>query len=184
MRSAWLLGVMVLAGCGGTTRKPPLEFIADMDRQPKFRAQGETDFFPDRRMTRPPVPGTVARGAPAADALPQRNPWPLSLELLERGRERYDIYCAPCHDRTGSGRGIVALRGAWAPADLREARLRQAGDGEIFATITQGKRTMPAYRFQIPERDRWAIVAYLRALQRAASATLDDVPPELRSQLR
>ncbi len=184
MRSAWLLGVMVLAGCGGTTRKPPLEFIPDMDRQPKFRVQGETNFFADRRMTRPPVPGTVARGTLAETATPSRNPSPLSLELLERGRERYDIYCAPCHDRTGSGRGMVALRGAWAPTDLREPRLRQISDGEIFDTITQGRRTMPPYRFQIPERDRWAIVAYVRALQRAAWATTDDVPPELRSQLR
>lgn len=184
MRIALLMTALLLTGCGGTSRKPPLEFISDMDRQPKFRPQGETALFADRRMSRPPVAGTLARGQLRTGQLPQRNPVSLDSALLERGRERYDIYCAPCHDRTGSGRGIVALRGSWLPSDLREERLRKVSDGEIFDTITHGRRTMPAYRFQIAERDRWAIVAYIRALQRAASGTLADVPPEIRSELR
>lgn len=183
MKLGLLVGAIFLVGCGTTSRRPPLEFIPDMDRQPKFRVQGETDFFADRRMTRPPVPGTIARGQLRPHGL-QQNPLPIEMSVLERGRERFDIYCAPCHDRTGSGRGIVALRSSWLPSDLREERLRKASDADLFDVITNGRRTMPPYRFQIAEGDRWAIVAYVRALQRASAASLSDVPPELRGELR
>ncbi len=191
--AALVLLAAALAGCSSTSRKPPVEVFPDMDRQLKLKAQAETSFFADRRASRPPVPGTVARGrlkedtpfhTGLEDGAYVANPLPLSRELLERGRERYDIYCAPCHDRTGSGRGIVAQRSAWPAVNLNEPRYRQMPDGQIFETITHGRRTMPAYRFQIGERDRWAIVAYVRALQRASAGTLADVPPELRSELR
>jgi mono/diheme cytochrome c family protein len=109
-------------------------------------------------------------------------PW--NLQTLERGRERYDIYCAPCHDRTGAGRGIVAVRGNWPAGDLRDARIQQLSDREIFEVISNGVRTMPAYRYQIAEQDRWAIVAYVRVLQRAARGTLADVPSDMRGDLR
>lgn len=184
MRRAAILLALVLAGCARTSRKPPIEIIPDMDRQPRFRVQGETPFFADRRMSRPPVPGTIARGQLPAASTPATIPAPLNMALLERGRERYDIFCAPCHDRTGAGRGIVAVRGNWPAGDLREARIREMSDREIFEVISNGRRTMPAYRYQIAEHDRWAIVAYVRALQRAASGTLSDVPVELRDQLR
>lgn len=181
MRALAALAFLLLAGCSRTSRRPPIELFSDMDRQLKFRPLAETSFFADRRASRPPVPGTVARGQLKEDAA---SPPPLTLALVERGRERFDIYCAPCHDRTGSGRGIVAIRSSWLPADLNDPRLRQMTDAQIFETITYGRRTMPAYRFQIPEHDRWAIIAYVRALQRAASGTLADVPPELQNELR
>ncbi|MCS7316556.1 MAG: cytochrome c [Bryobacterales bacterium] len=184
MKKAAILLALALAGCSRTSRNPPIEIIPDMDRQPRFRVQGETPVFADRRMSRPPVPGTIARGQLPEFSLPEGNPLPWTMETLERGRQRYDIYCAPCHDRTGAGRGIVAVRGNWPAGDLRESRLRETSDRDLFDVITNGRRTMPAYRYQIAERDRWAIVAYVRALQRAASGTLADVPPELRDQLR
>jgi mono/diheme cytochrome c family protein len=112
------------------------------------------------------------------------NPLALDRQTLARGQERFNIYCTPCHDRTGSGRGIVALRSSWLASDLTEPRVRQMPDGQIFDTITHGKRTMPGYRFQIDEQDRWAIVAYVRALERAAAGTVADVPEELRGELR
>lgn len=177
---AFLFASLALAGCGTTSRKPPLEVFADMDRQLKLNPQAETALFGDGRASRPPVPGTVARGHLKQDGAPP----PLTRALLERGQERFDIYCAPCHDRTASGRGIVAQRSSWLPANLNEQRYRKMTDAEIFETITNGKRTMPAYRFQIGARDRWAIAAYVRALQRASAGTLADVPPELRGELR
>jgi len=184
MRAAVLILALLTAACSRTSRKPPIEIIPDMDRQPRFRVQGETSFFPDRRMSRPPVPGTIPRGGLRAAALPESSPLPWNLQTLERGRERYDIYCAPCHDRTGAGRGIVAVRGNWPAGDLREARIQQLSDREIYEVISNGVRTMPAYRYQIGEQDRWAIVAYVRVLQRAASGTLADVPPDMRGDLR
>lgn len=184
MRTAAILLALALLGCARTSRKPPIEIIPDMDRQPRFRVQGETPLFADRRMSRSSVPGTIARGRLPELTAPQNNPLPWTLATLERGRERYDVYCAPCHDRTGAGRGIVAVRGNWPAGDLREARLRETSDQEIFEVISNGRRTMPAYRHQIAQRDRWAIVAYVRALQRAGNGTLADVPPELRDQLR
>ncbi|HOL73639.1 MAG TPA: cytochrome c, partial [Bryobacteraceae bacterium] len=137
--------------------------------------------------------GTVARGELREDTVfytgksggeYAANPLPLTMEVLQRGRERFDIYCAPCHDRTGEGRGIVALRSNWLPVNLNDDRIRQMPDGQLFETITYGQRTMPGYRFQITEHDRWAIVAYVRALHRATRGTIQDVPPELRSALR
>lgn len=113
-----------------------------------------------------------------------RNPLPLNREILARGRERFNIYCAPCHDQTGSGHGIVAQRSMWLPSNFHDPRLKSMTDGELFAIATNGRRTMPAYRYQVPERDRWAIVAYIRALQRTTSASINDVPPELRPELR
>jgi mono/diheme cytochrome c family protein len=109
----------------------------------------------------------------------------LSMEVLENGPRRFNIYCSPCHDRTGSGRGIVALRSqGWIPASIHDDRVRQMVDGELFNVATYGRRSMPGYRHQITVEDRWAIVAYLRALQRTRMGTLGDVPPELQRDLR
>ena len=164
-----------------------------MKDQPKYLPETASRFFSDGRELRRPVPGTVARGnlkdddtfyTGMRDGAFTANPLPMERETLERGQERFNIYCAPCHDRTGSGRGIVALRGSWPVSDLTEPRIRQMADGQIFDTISHGKRSMPGYRFQIPERDRWAIVSYVRALERAAAGTLADVPEELRSEVR
>lgn len=164
-----------------------------MKQQPKYLPQAESGFFGDGRALRRPVPGTVARGFLKEDeafysgkqgAAYAANPLPLDGATLARGQERFNIYCAPCHDQTGSGQGIVAQRASWLATNLTEPRIQHMADGEIFDIVSHGKRTMPSYRFQIAERDRWAIVAYVRALQRAATGTLDDVPSELRSDLR
>jgi mono/diheme cytochrome c family protein len=187
-RVALLAAVLSLAGCAGnTSRRPPLEVFADMDRQGTNR--------PQRVKDERPVPGTVAVGhlnADSAYATGQANgmyvganPLPINKATLERGQERFNIYCAPCHDQTGGGHGIVPTRvPSWLPTNLLEQRVRNMVDGELYTVIAQGRRSMPAYRFQIPEPDRWAIVAYVRALQRSSAGTIDDVPPELRGELR
>lgn len=185
---------LTLAGCGTTTRKPPIEIFPDMDRQPRYQALGESRFFADGRASRMPVPGTVAVGQLREDEpyytgiqgnmYLGRNPRPLDAALLARGRQQFDVFCAPCHDRAGDGKGIVATRTAWLAVNLHEDRIIQMTDGELFNVATYGRRTMPGYRFQISADDRWAIVAYIRALQRTTQATLEDVPPELRKGVR
>jgi len=196
MRAASVASValLFLAGCGTTTRKPPIEIFADMDRQPRYNALAESPFFPDGRASRMPVPGTVAVGQLREDDSYHtgisgnlylgRNPRPLDAALLARGRTQFEVFCAPCHDRAGDGRGIVSTRGAWLAVNLHEERVVQMTDGELFNVATFGRRTMPGYRFQISADDRWAIVAYIRALQRATQGTLEDVPPELRKGVR
>ncbi len=190
-----IASALALAGCAGqTSRKPPIEIFSDMKRQPKLEAQEAHAFFADGRASRMPPPGTVAQGQLDADAAfatgvengvyVGRNPLPLNQQVLQRGQERYNVYCAPCHDRAGTGRGIVAQRGAWVANNLHDERIKQMVDGEIFQVVTYGRRTMPGYRFQISEQDRWAIVAYVRALQRATSGTIEDVPRDLRRELR
>lgn len=175
------LAALALGGCGSTSRTPPREVFPDMKRQAKYLPQEESSFFGDRRASRPQAPGTVAREL----YLEASQPRPvLTMELIRRGQERFNIYCSACHDRTGSGQGIVATRGGWIASNLTDQRIRDLKDEEIFDVITNGKRTMPAYRFQVAARDRWAVIAYVRALQRAASGTLEDVPQELRSELR
>jgi mono/diheme cytochrome c family protein len=176
------LAALALAGCN-TRRMPPIQVFPDMKQQPKYLPQAESRFFADGREFRRPVAGTVARGTLNQDAAAV-NPLPVTRATLERGQERFNVYCAPCHDRLGSGQGIVALRSSWLAVNLSEPRVVQMPDAQLYDTITHGKRTMPGYRFQVNELDRWAIVTYVRALQRASSGTLADVPPELRSELR
>ena len=191
-----LFALLILAGCGGvTTRKPPIEVFPDMDRQPKYKPQAASTFFGDSRASRSAVAGTVATGQLREDDAFEtgissgmyagRNPLPIDAALLARGRERYDIYCAVCHDRTGSGRGIVPLRvPSWQPTNLLDERIRKMSDGELFSVSSDGRRTMHGYRFQVSAGDRWAIVAYVRALQRTREGNLADVPPELRQAVR
>jgi mono/diheme cytochrome c family protein len=187
-----LIWAAVLAGCG-SRRTPPIQVFSDMKQQPKYLPQSQSGFFRDGRELRRAVPGTVARGflkeddvfyTGKRDGAYAANPLPLNGETLGRGQERFNIYCAPCHDQTGSGQGIVSQRASWIATNLTDPRIEHMADGEIFDTVTHGKRSMPAYRFQISERDRWAIVTYVRALQRAANGTIVDVPSELRSDLR
>lgn len=189
------LAALMLAGCAQmTTTSPPIEVFPDMDRQPKYKTQGASPFFADGRASQAPVPGTVAQGqlnedeafhaGLAGGVYVDRNPLGITMAGLERGRERFNIYCAPCHDRLGTGRGIVSLRSNWIAGSLQDQRIRDMSDGEIFAVISVGRRTMPAYRFQISAGDRWAIVAYVRALQRTTSGTVEDVPADLRGELR
>lgn len=178
--AALAVAVLALAGCD-TSRRPPREVFPDMKRQAKYQPQHESSFFEDGRASRRPVAGTVARELYAEAAEPRPA---LTMELVRRGQERFNIYCAACHDRTGSGQGIVATRTGWLATNLTEQRIRDLTDEQIYDVITNGKRTMPAYRFQVSGRDRWAVIAYVRALQRAAAGTLADVPEELRSEIR
>jgi mono/diheme cytochrome c family protein len=160
-----------------------------MDNQPRYTSQQVNPFFADTREARPPVEGTVARGRLDGDdglargvrdgkwleALPV--PIPITNSLLQRGSERFQIYCAPCHGLAGYGDGIVAVRaerlqeGTWVPpSSMHDATVLARPVGHLFNTVTNGIRTMPSYASQIPVDDRWAIVAYVRAMQRAGHA--------------
>jgi mono/diheme cytochrome c family protein len=184
-----------------TSPEPRIHIIPDMDNQPKFKTQARNPIFADRRAMRPPVEGAVPRGTllgnPALTSGKIGEEWveavPVEVdgEFLRRGRQRYDIYCSPCHGLAGFGDGMVAKRadelqeGTWTPpTSFHSDLLRERPDGHIFNTITNGIRNMPGYGPQITVEDRWAIVTYVRALQRSQNATVDDVPPEIRAQLR
>ena len=186
--------VTTMAGCqGNRSDLPPVHLIHNMDFQARFDAQEENSFFQaidcanalnhdcKGRAMRPPVPGTVAvgqlkdddelhRGRGADGRLFDRLPASITLgpELLDRGQQRYDIYCQPCHDQTGSGHGIATLRGGGfkvAPANLHDPRLRAMPLAYFYDVITNGKGTMLPYAAQIPVHDRWAIAAWVRTLQ-------------------
>ncbi len=164
-----------------------------MADQPRYQPLQRSTFFGDERSERPLVAGTVARGHLDADVafytgkvgggLVTTLPVPLSLALLERGQERFDVFCSPCHDRTGAGNGMVVQRGYRHPPSYHIARLIQAPIGHFFDVMTHGFGAMPDYAAQVPPRDRWAIAAYIRALQLSQSATLADVPPAERQRL-
>jgi len=159
----------------------------DMHVQPRLNPLSRSDFFPDQRSQRPPVEGTVARGQLEDDTYFYTGkignnpgdvmPFPVTREVLERGRERFNIFCAPCHSRVGDGNGIVPSRGfARKPPSYHIPRLEKAPLGYFFDVITNGFGIMPDYASQIPPRDRWDIVAYVRALQLSQNATMADVP--------
>jgi len=186
---------LILTACTGIQRDPPIIVWWDMKRQLKFRTEGETGLFPDGRNTRPAPVDTVARGTKFEDTpfytgmdgdkYVGRMPVEITPALLHQGQLRFTTYCTPCHDRTGSGRGIVPTRiPIWQPANLMEDRLVEAADGDLFNVITNGRRTMPSYKTQIVTADRWAIIAYVRLLERAAHGTVNDVPEELRAELK
>lgn len=169
---------LALGGCRGmTSSQPPIHVNPNMDHQPKYRPQAESAFFYDGAAMRPPVPGTVARGElredPAffegfdanGDELAHA-PVATTPELLARGAERYHIYCEPCHDRHGDGKGILFQRGNVPTASFHDDRLVAASDSHYFEVITNGFGLMPGYRWPIPPADRWAIVAHVRELQR------------------
>jgi mono/diheme cytochrome c family protein len=182
--------------------EPRIHIIQDMDNQPKIKAQSRFMLFADRRGMRPPVAGTVARGSligdpalelgkTADDVWVEAIPVDLSMTVLERGRQRYDVFCSPCHGLSGYGDGMVSRRadqlqeGTWTPpTSFHTDLIRERAAGHIYNTIANGIRNMPAYGSQIPVDDRWAIVAYVRALQRSQNATIDDVPADLQAQLR
>jgi len=186
--------VSILGFRGGTTTREPIEVFPDMDRQSRYKAQGESAFFADGRADRLPVEGTVARGQFGLDNHYYRGkeddgsfakgfPGIVSREMMERGSQRYAIYCAPCHGAAGNGDGITTEYGMAVVADLHTDRLREMPEGEIFEVITNGRGLMGSYSTQIPVEDRWNIIAYMRALQRAATGTVEDVPADKRSEL-
>ena len=198
---SWVPLALIMRARVTSSSQPRIHIVPDMDNQPKYKAQSRNPVFADRRAMRPPVTGTVARGAtlgdPALASGKVGEDWveiiPIEVDrgLLERGRERYDVYCSPCHGLAGFGDGMVAeradelLEGTWTPpTSFHTDLLRERPAGHLFNTISNGIRNMPAYGPQIPVEDRWAIVAYVRALQRSQNATVDDVPPDIRAQLR
>ncbi len=189
-----IVAALALSSCSGVQRTPPIEVWDDMRRQERFKPQEETAVFADHRASRMPVAGTISRGhLKAQDAYHTgmengqyigKMPVTVTPELMRTGQTKFNTYCSPCHGRDATGVGIVPTRWpAWQPSNLQEDRLKQTADGDIFTVITYGRRSMPAYRYQIVESDRWAIVAYLRALQRSTSGKIEDVPQELRADL-
>jgi mono/diheme cytochrome c family protein len=180
--------LLLLGGCSSVQRDTPIQVWDDMKHQQKFKAQAPViGIFADGRSNRMPPEDTVARDhyrddSPYNTGLENgmyvgKNPVPITVALIEQGQTKFNIYCSPCHDQTGMGHGIVPTHvPIWQPSNLTEDRVVEFADGDIFNVITQGRRTMPAYRFQVVTADRWAIVAYVRVLQRAAHAKPDEVP--------
>ena len=155
----------------------------DMDSQPSYREYEPAALFRDGRVLQVPVEGTVARGDIARAAQASEKP-PLTETLIRRGQREFDVYCSPCHGRTGAGDGIVVRRGMPRPASLHIDRLRTAPDQDFFKVISAGYGAMYSYAARIKPRERWAIIAYIRALQTSQHARLDDVPEQERERLR
>jgi mono/diheme cytochrome c family protein len=186
--------LVVLAGCRGqASSDPPIHVFGDMDWQPKFQPEEGNRLFADGRSMRPLVQGTVHQGAlDESDAYRTGKdgetflamaPVTVDETVVRRGQDRFNIYCAPCHDQAGSGQGMVVKRGYPPPIDLASERARGLPDGEIFHVISNGVRNMPSYRKQIPARDRWAIVTWVRVLQRSQHGRIDDVPETQRGNI-
>ncbi|WP_438479455.1 c-type cytochrome [Oleiharenicola lentus] len=199
-----LLSVMGFRGM--TSTRPPIEVFPDMDHQAKYKPQAHSEFFADGRADRPLPAGVIPRGRSAgepdaaflraddfryqgknADGSFARG-FPadlvISREFIERGQSRYTIYCAPCHGALGDGNGITKSYGMLVTPTYHDERLRAMAEGEIFNTITHGKNTMFSYADKIAPDDRWAVIAYVRALQRAHNAKIDDVPLDQRQGLK
>jgi len=210
-----ILAVLVLAAAGFAivgfpgrlSRKPPIEVFSDMDRQLRLRPQKPFDFLPNGVSSQLPPPGTIARSTPiqtldgavypfedspvntgkisGTTNFVETNPLRVDAQLLARGHERFDIYCAPCHGKLGDGNGITKKIGDMpAVANLHEKRFVEMPDGEIFNTVTHGKGLMGAYGPIVPTEDRWAIIAYLRALQLSQLGTVDDLPADQQASFK
>jgi len=194
-RTPYVLGVLALislvavGGCarGCTSSRPPIHINPSMDDQPKVRPQTASDFFYNGASMRQPVPGTVPVGGLQEDGafftgrgadgqLVATIPVTVDDALLERGRQRYGIYCQPCHDARGDGRGILFQRGNVPTGNFHQEKILNYADGQIFDVITNGVGLMSGYRWPIPPADRWAIVAYVRALQRERLARAAAAP--------
>ena len=180
-----VLALLALLALGACRQK--------MANQPRYDPLEPSDFFSDGMSARPRVAGTVARGEMSDDPFFDSGkrggqvadgfPMGVTLELVNRGHERFDIYCAQCHGRVGDGNGMIPSRGYRRPPSFHTETLRKAPTGHLFDVMTNGFGAMPPYRNQIPPRDRWAIAAYIRALQLSQNATIADVPPAQRGQL-
>lgn len=191
------LVVSVLGFRGDISRKPPLEIFPDMDRQPKLRPQEPNALLPNGRSSQLPVEGSIARGTPFASTPKNTGrvsgvtnfvellPVKVTPQLLARGRDRYAISCLPCHGAQGDGNGITKKIGAMGVvANLHDARIVKLPDGELFHVISDGRNLMGGYRSHIAIDDRWAIVAYLRALQRSRLGFEDELSAAERAQLK
>jgi len=178
-----LAGMLLLVSCQ--------QQMAD---QPRYQPLQRSTFFNDERSARPRIPGTVAQEDPQGNPplvtglngnTPVTDlPIPLTPALILRGQERFDIFCAPCHDRVGTGNGMIAQRGYRHPPSYHIPRLREAPIGHFFEVMTHGFGQMPSYADQVPVQDRWAIAAYIRALQLSEHAALGDVSQAERARLQ
>lgn len=201
--------VSILGFRGKKSEKEPLYIFPDMDIQAKYLPQGKNDFFNDQRNDRPVIAGTIPRGhswdmanvfSPSYDYKVDEQPefytgktstgafvtgFPVEVDhsLMEKGREKYQIFCQVCHSAAGDGNGITKQYGMVATASYQDDRLRNMPEGEIFNTITNGKGQMLPYRDKLSPEERWAVIAYVRALQRSQNARMDDVPEAMRMQL-
>ena len=165
----------------------------DMHDQPKYKPLAASEFFGDGRSARPEIEGTVARGHLRTDLARYTGklndqdvdsfPFPITRADLERGQERFNIYCTPCHSRMGDGTGLIVQRGFRQPPSYHIERLVKAPVGHFFDVITNGYGAMPSYRARVASDDRWRIAAYIRALQLSRMGTLADVPADKRSEL-
>ena len=209
-----VLAVVGVAGFRGSiSRRPAIELFPDMVRQAKLRPQTPNDFFSDEMSSRLHPEGTVAKTKPyqingeilqvngqpvyphedspvntgkisGTTNFVETSPVPISRQLLDRGQQRFNIYCSPCHGMAGDGKGITGKYGMVAMANFHDKRLIDMPDGEIFNTISNGKNLMGAYAGNVPVEDRWAIIAYVRVLQRSQLASMDDVPEPQRAKLK
>ncbi len=181
-----LLGAAALLGLTGCRQ--------DMHDQPKLKTLGHVMFFDDGRASRPPVAGAVARGDLRADdhlytgyvngELATEFPMPVTREVVMRGRERFEIYCSPCHGRLGDGGGAIVQRGFQRPPSYHIERLRREPVGHFYNVIANGKGRMYSFNDRIQVEDRWAIVSYIRALQLSQSVGVDELPQAMVAELR
>lgn len=204
-----VLTVSILGFRGSKSRQIPITVFPDMDRQAKYLPQAGNTFFADRRDDRPPVPGAVQRGndeyvkavfaedytypksenPPLFTGKDDKGEWfrgfPLEVnqQLLAEGHQKYAIFCQPCHGKVGDGNGITKQYGMAATASLLDDRIKQMAEGEIFNTITHGKNLMGSYGAQLRPQERWAVIAYVRALELASAAGVEDVPAQHRKDL-
>ena len=190
-----LVTVVLLGFRGGISTQPPVQYFPDMVDQPRFDPQEGSVYFGDGRTQRLPVAGTVAWGRDAGSPDPQfavsdgarfalrANPLDLDSERLTEGQHLVDVYCAVCHGGAGEGNGITTEYGLTNPPTYHADRLREIPDGEVYKVITLGKGQMGPYAGKLRPDQRWAVVAYVRALQRAFAGTLEDVPADQRKEL-
>lgn len=192
-----LVAAVAIGGCRHTVSdKPPMHINPNMDFQERLDPQEASGFFADGRAMRPPVPGTVARGflrdetrfyagRNADNSFVRTSPVPISMDVVKRGQDRYDIYCAPCHGKAGDGLGpIMTGNYGYVPApSYHTADMRAVPDGHLYDVVANGIRTMPGYAQQIPVADRWAIVTYIRALQLSQNAVRDDIPQSILAEI-
>ncbi len=179
--------LVLLAAAGAGCRQ-------DMHDAPRYTALQQNDFYPDKRSARPLVEGTVARGQlresdvfytgmSAPNVTVERIPMAVTKATIERGRDRYNVYCAPCHAPSGEGTGMIVQRGYKQPPSLHDPRLRAERAGYFYDVMTRGFGQMPDYAAQIAPADRWAVVAYIRALQLSQNASVEDVPAAERAKI-
>jgi len=181
-------GVIIMLSAAGC------ELRQAMYDQPKLRPLQASEFFENGMASRPLIEGTVARGLLNDDphlfegrvdgAFVDTFPFEITTEVLNRGQQRYNIFCSPCHDQAGTANGMIVRRGMKQPTSFHDQRLVDSPDGYFYTVITSGFGVMSDYSAQIPVNDRWAIVAYIRALQYSQRASLDDVPENMRAELQ